>query len=128
MGGGEIDQEQSVWDNKFKEDVKSGRFFCVTNKSVIDFKRGHFKSFWKLYDNLPSEVQSLADRIFISMKENKNDPSKNIIRFGRYWSLQIGERHRALGVEVEEDGVLWCWVGTYSDYNNFVSEINNNNL
>ena len=127
MGKGGIDHEKTVWDKKFKEDVKSGRFFWVTNKSVIDFKRGHFKSFWKLYDNLPSEVQSLAEKIFISMNEKTNEPSKNIIRVGRYWSMRIGEKHRALGVEVDEDGLLWCWVGTYSDYNNFVAEINNNN-
>ena len=49
MGSDEIQQETVLWDNRFKEDVKSGRFFWLTNKHVMDFKRGNFKEFWMMY-------------------------------------------------------------------------------
>ena len=35
--------EQALWDKRFTEDVKSGRLFWITNKSVIK----HYKS-WAL--------------------------------------------------------------------------------
>ena len=119
-----IDYEVTLWDKQFKEDVKSGRFFWVTNKSVIDFKRGNFQSFWKLYDKLPVEAQSIADNNFLAMKAKQNDQSLKVFRVGRYWSMQIGKKYRALGVEVEKDGLLWCWVGSFSEYNSFVTDIN----
>ena len=53
----ESENEAVLWDNQFKEDVKSGRFFWLTNKSVIDFERGNFKNFWLLYENLSKDVQ-----------------------------------------------------------------------
>ncbi|MBT3515993.1 MAG: hypothetical protein HN465_00230, partial [Nitrospina sp.] len=48
-----LSTEQVLWDKGFAEDVKSGRFFLITNKSVIDFERGNFKKFWQLYEKLP---------------------------------------------------------------------------
>lgn len=124
MGEDKFKYEATVWDNQFREDVKSGRFFWVTNKSVIDFKRGHFHAFWKLYDKLPDEVKSMADKNFLAIKNKENDPSLKVFRIGRYWSMQIDEKFRALGVEVEKEGLLWCWIGNYSDYNQFVPDKN----
>ena len=31
---------------------------------------------------------------------------------------------KSLGVEVDKDGLLWCWIGSFSEYNDFVSEMN----
>ena len=118
--------EQALWDKRFTEDVKSGRFFWITNKAVIDFERGNFKEFWQLYEKLPEDIKILADKIFRDLEKTREHSSLNILKVGRYWSLPIGTKNRALGVEVDEGGLLWCWIGSFSDYKNFVDSINNN--
>ena len=119
-----LSPEQVLWDKSFTEDVKSGRFFWITNKSVIDFERGNFKKFWQLYEKLPDDIKSLADKTFIDLKKTQDHSLLNILKVGRYWSLPIGTKNRALGVEVGEGDLLWCWIGSYSDYINFVDSIN----
>ena len=119
-----LSPEQVLWDKSFTEDVKSGRFFWITNKSVIDFERGNFKKFWQLYEKLPDDIKSLADKTFIDLKKTQEYTLLNILKVGRYWSLPIGTKNRALGVEVDVGGLLWCWIGSYSDYSNFVDSIN----
>ena len=119
-----LSPEQVLWDKSFTEDVKSGRFFWITNKSVIDFERGNFKNFWQLYEKLPDDIKSLADKTFIDLKKTQEHTLLNILKVGRYWSLPIGTKNRALGVEVDEGGLLWCWIGSYSDYINYVDSIN----
>ena len=114
-----LSPEQVLWDKSFTEDVKSGRFFWITNKSVIDFERGNFKKFWQLYEKLPDDIKSLADKTFIDLKKTQEHTLLNILKVGRYWSLPIGTKNRALGVEVDEGGLLWCWIGSYSDYINY---------
>ena len=119
-----LSPEQVLWDKSFTEDVKSGRFFWITNKSVIDFERGNFEKFWQLYEKLPDDIKSLADKTFIDLKKTREHSLFKILKVGRYWSLPIGTKNRALGVEVDEGGLLWCWIGSYSDYINFVDSIN----
>ena len=119
-----LSPEQVLWDKSFTEDVKSGRIFWITNKSVIDFERGNFKKFWQLYEKLPDDIKSLADKTFIDLKKTQEHTLLNIFKVGRYWSLPIGTKNRALGVEVGEGDLLWCWIGSYSDYINFVDSIN----
>ena len=118
--------EQALWDKRFTEDVKSGRLFWVSNKSVIDFEKGNFKEFWQLYEKLPEDIKSLADKIFKDLEKTREHSSLNILKVGRYWSLPIGTKNRALGVEVDGGGLLWCWIGCYPDYQNFVDSINKN--
>ena len=119
-----LSPEQVLWDKSFTEDVKSGRIFWITNKSVIDFERGNFKKFWQLYEKLPGDIKSLADKTFIDLKKTQEHTLLNILKVGRYWSLPIGTKNRALGVEVDEGSLLWCWIGSYSDYINYVDSIN----
>ena len=126
MKSKKISSEQALWDKHFTEDVKSGQFFWVTNKSVIDFERGNFKKFWQLYEKLPDDIKSLADKTFIDLKKTSEHSLCKILKVGRYWSLPIGTKNRALGVEVDEDGLLWCWIGSFYDYKNFVDLINKN--
>ena len=121
-----LSPEQVLWDKSFTEDVKSGRFFWVTNKSVIDFERGNFKKFWQLYEKLPDDIKSLVDKTFIDLKKTQEHSLLNILKVGRYWSLPIGTKNRALGVEVDKGGLLWCWIGDFSDYSNFLESINKN--
>ena len=112
-----------MWDKQFEEDVKSGRFFGLTNKSVVDFKKGHFEEFWAFYEKLPKDIQGLADKNFALLKDNPEHPSLYLKTVGRYWSIRIGEKNRALGVEVGDEGLLWCWIGSHAEYDSFYTEL-----
>ena len=126
MNSEKLASEQALWDKHFAKDVKSGRFFCLTNRSVIDFERGNFKEFWQFYEKLPDDIKSLADKIFRDLEQKRDYSSLNLVKVGRYWSLQIGTKNRAFGVDVDEGGLLWCWIGSWSDYNNYVDLISKN--
>jgi hypothetical protein len=122
-----IESELTLWDKQFTEDVKSGRFFWLSNNWIIDFEKGNFKNFWSCYEKLPNDIKKLTDKIFSDLKKAEEHSSLKILKVGRYWSLQIGEKTRALGVEVVESGLLWCWLGSFSDYKNFLETINKEN-
>ncbi len=81
----------------------------------------HFASpsFWSAYETLPTSVQRLADRNYEVLKENPKHPSLHFKKAGRYWSVRIGIRYRALGVEVE-DGLLWFWIGGHAEYDKLI--------
>ena len=119
----ESECDATLWDKKFEEDVKSGRFFGLTNKAVIDFKKGHFEEFWAFYEKLPKDIQGLADKNFALLKENPEHSSLHLKTVGRYWSIRIGEKNRALGVEVGDKGLLWCWIGSHTEYDSFYTEL-----
>ena len=77
----------------------------------------HFASpgFWAAYAKLPEQVRELADRNYALLKENPQHPSLHLKKVGRFWSVRVGLRYRALAVEVE-DGLLWFWIGSHADY------------
>ena len=81
----------------------------------------HFasSSFWDNYDKLPPSIQELANRSFDLLKKNPRHPSLHVKKVGRHWSARVGKRHRALAVEIE-DGLIWFWIGTHSDYDKLV--------
>lgn len=72
-------------------------------------------SFWECYHELPVQIKESADKNFELLKENPQHPSLHIKKAGKYWSVRIGMKYRALAVEVE-DGLLWFWIGTHSEY------------
>jgi len=123
MKADESENKATLWDKQFKEDVKSGRFFWLTNKSVIDFERGNFKNFWILYEKLSKDIQRLADEAFLLLKKDPKNSSLHLMTVGRYWSIRIGKKNRALGVEVGDEGLLWCWIGSYTDYESFCAKL-----
>jgi len=71
--------------------------------------------FWQHYRHLPKQVQELADKNFDLLKQDPKHPSLHLKRAGKYWSVRVGIKYRALGVEIEE-GLLWFWIGTHADY------------
>ena len=72
-------------------------------------------SFWEQYQHLPKEVQRAAEKNFALLKTNLRHPSLHLKRVGKFWSVRIGRRYRALGIEIPE-GVLWFWIGTHAEY------------
>lgn len=75
--------------------------------------------FRALYEALPAEVRSLADRNFVLLKSNPRHPSLHFKRVGNHWSVRVGARYRAIGTQVE-DVILWIWIGTHREYDKIV--------
>jgi hypothetical protein len=76
------------------------------------------REFWRLFYDLPPEIQRLAYKNYLLWQ---NDPRHPSLRFkplgsGR-WSARVGEHYRAVGRFVESDTFLWTWIGTHEDYN-----------
>lgn len=76
-------------------------------------------AFWKRYEALPERVRVLADKNYALLKENPQHPSLHLKKVGKYWSVRVGIRYRALAVEVE-DGMLWIWIGSHSEYDGMI--------
>jgi hypothetical protein len=68
-----------------------------------------------LYENLPSAIQQVADKNFELLKADPKHPSLHLKKAGKYWSVRVSMKYRALGVEVDEN-VLWFWIGTHAEY------------
>ncbi len=77
-------------------------------------------SFWKCYDNLPGTVQGQADTHFALLKQNERHPSLHFKKIGDVWSVRASRHYRALGIDVE-DGILWIWIGSHSEYDRLVN-------
>ena len=79
--------------------------------------------FWRHYERLPKQIQKLADKNFELLKSDPYHPSLHFKKVGRakeLWSVRVGDHYRAVGTE-KPDGIVWFWIGTHSDYNNFIS-------
>ena len=76
--------------------------------------------FWELYQNLPSQIQELADKNFALLKQDATHPSLHLKKVKNFWSVRIGIRYRALAFQVEE-GLLWFWIGSHADYDRMVN-------
>jgi len=72
-------------------------------------------AFWTAYGALPRHIRDLADKNFELLKRQPDHPSLHLKRIGRYWSVRVGARYRALAVEAG-DGLLWFWIGSHADY------------
>ncbi len=73
------------------------------------------RAFWQAYDKLSPQVRAVADKNFALLKVNPEHPSLRLKQAGRYWSVRVGLRYRALAVEID-NGLLWFWIGSHADY------------
>jgi len=81
----------------------------------------HFTTprFWKLYDELPQEIQELADKNFALLKSDPSNPSLHFKKVGVLWSARIGRRYRVLAPEREE-GLVWTWISPHAEYDHLL--------
>ena len=81
----------------------------------------HFASpaFWDAYEKLPVAVRELADRNYALLKRDPHHPSLHFKKVGRFWSVRVGLRYRALATEVDGD-VVWFWIGSHADYDGLI--------
>jgi hypothetical protein len=61
----------------------------------------------------------LADKTFTVLKEDPPHPSLHFKKVGRFWSIRVGLRYRALAVEVDGD-MLWFWIEIHADYDRLI--------
>lgn len=71
--------------------------------------------FWQDYRRLPEDVRTLADRNFSLLRADPFHPSLHFKSAGRYWSVRIGLRYRALAIR-DGDDVIWFWIGSHAEY------------
>jgi len=58
--------------------------------------------FWRYYEQLPIELQELADKNYALLKSDASHPSLHFKKVGRtrqLWSVRVGEHYRALGLD-----------------------------
>jgi hypothetical protein len=77
------------------------------------------RAFWDTYGKLPEQVRALADKNYALLKENPQHPSLQFKKVGRFWSVRVGLRYRALAVESDDD-LVWFWIGSHADYDGLV--------
>ena len=77
-------------------------------------------SFWKCYDDLPETIKELADKNYELLKQSPSHPSLHFKKIDNYFSVRVGLKYRALGIEVNED-VLWFWIGSHADYDKLLA-------
>ena len=75
--------------------------------------------FWKFYDDLPTEIQRLADQNYKLLKDDQRHPSLHYKKVGRFWSVRVGIHYRALAVESGPD-IIWFWIGHHSEYDHLI--------
>ncbi len=82
----------------------------------------HFAStkFWVSYNALPKNVRDLADKNYELLKSNPKHPSLHFKQIGNLWSVRVGKRYRALGLDKKE-GIVWFWIGSHADYDKLLS-------
>lgn len=82
----------------------------------------HYTSsdFWLRYEQLPVDIQKLADKNYQLLKDNPRHPSLHLKRIEELWSVRVGINYRAIGIDAAE-GIQWIWIGSHTDYDNFIN-------
>lgn len=82
----------------------------------------HYTSsdFWEAYGKLPSEICELADKNYELLKINPRHPSLQLKRIEELWSVRVGQRYRAIGIDVP-GGIQWIWIGSHAAYDKFIT-------
>ena len=73
------------------------------------------RKFWQFYEQLPDEVQELADKNYELLKADPYHPALHFKKIGKFWSVRVGLHYRALAVERGDD-VVWFWIGHHAEY------------
>ena len=74
--------------------------------------------FWKLYNQLPLNIQRRARRVYQLWKKNSAHPSlhfKCVDDIEPIYSARIDNNYRVRGVR-DQDTIIWYWIGTHDEY------------
>ena len=84
------------------------------------------RAFRERFRQLPHEVQRQARAAYQLWKRNPRHPS---LRFRRVhptapiYSARIGRTWRALGLQRDDDQLVWFWIGSHADYDRLLSQL-----
>lgn len=80
------------------------------------------EGFWSSYHRLPKNVQNLADKKFIVLKNYPRHPSLHLKKIKDYYSVRVGIYYGALGIySSDTDTIIWFWIGNHKDYDTLIS-------
>ncbi len=80
------------------------------------------RQFWRLFRDLPPEVQQEAKRAYRLFCADPAHPGlhfKKLEGEDDIYSVRIGLGYRALAV-MKESRLVWYWIGSHSDYDRLV--------
>lgn len=78
--------------------------------------------FWQCYRDLPTAIQLVAVKQYRLWRLDPHHPSLRFKKIaGTYWSARVTDGYRAVGI-MEEDTVIWFWIGSHAEYNRFVKK------
>ena len=76
---------------------------------------------------LPTHIKLKAKRRFERLQSMPAHPSLNLKKAGKYWTVRVDFRYRAIGVDVA-DGILWFWIGAHAEYDKRLSGTGSDSL
>ena len=86
------------------------------------FRSSTTSRFWKLFAELPAEVQDVAFEKYELFKEDPYHPSLGFQAKGRVWTVDIGRSYRAIASRTANH-LSWFWIGSHEDYNNILKRL-----
>jgi mRNA-degrading endonuclease RelE of RelBE toxin-antitoxin system len=90
---------------------------------VKSFRSWEFKA---LYAKLPESVQKQATSAYSLFEDNPNHPSLHFKPVSDdeppLYSVRIGIGYRALGLRIEDDLVIWIWIGSNAAYDKLLNK------
>jgi hypothetical protein len=78
--------------------------------------------FWKLFEDLPVEIQDLAFKKYQLFKRDPYHPSLGLKAKGKVWTVDIGRSYRAIALR-SENTLSWFWIGSHEDYNSVLRRV-----
>ena len=75
--------------------------------------------YWRFYNELPVAVRNLADRNFRLLLTDPSHSSLQFKKVGKFWSVRVGDNHRALALR-KEVGFVWFWIGPHDEYDRLI--------
>jgi hypothetical protein len=83
--------------------------------------RSHASSrFWRLYVQLPPEIQRLAEKNFRLWLANHWHSSLHFKKVKDHWFARVGDNYRVVGIEAE-GAVTWFWIGSHDEYERLIA-------
>jgi hypothetical protein len=80
------------------------------------------RRFWRLFLNLPADVQQEAKRAYQQFQRNPAHPGlqfKKLEGQDDVYSVRIGLDYRALAV-MRKGRLIWYWIGGHAEYDRLV--------
>jgi Txe/YoeB family toxin of Txe-Axe toxin-antitoxin module len=76
--------------------------------------------FWRCFDRLPQDIQSLARQKFAFWLQDPFHPSLHFKEiYSGLWSARINVQYRALARRRDER-ITWFWIGTHAEYDRLI--------